>query len=203
MPKPRKTSKIREFMLLDVSRIIEKFNVYVTLAIIPMTKDINKAFWSVFIFIKILSFSLLGRRISLLYHVYYKNFALLQYHIYSGNVYYQHKKFPHSSKYDIPTSYSLYVIKNKNFDNSISSTYQQKENIKSKLKCQESAVSTVMLTSNLLPVTCTSNCSGVNWGLGHQNNFKVGKYTWAIKEDHKKTGVDGKNPSWKCQSWPF
>ncbi len=74
---------------LDVSRIIEKFNVYVTLAIIPRTKDIHKAFWLVHIFIETLSFLLLGRRISLLYAVYWKNLALLQYHIYSGNVYYQ------------------------------------------------------------------------------------------------------------------
>ena len=29
---------------LDVSVIIDKFNVYVTLAIIPRTKEINKAF---------------------------------------------------------------------------------------------------------------------------------------------------------------
>ena len=32
------------FHALDVSGIIEKFNVHVTLAIIPKMKDINKAF---------------------------------------------------------------------------------------------------------------------------------------------------------------
>ena len=55
---------------IDVSGIIEKFNVYVTLAILPRTKDIHKAFWLVHIFIKTLSFLLLGRRISLLYDLY-------------------------------------------------------------------------------------------------------------------------------------
>ncbi len=55
---------------IDVSGIIEKFNVYVTLTIIPRMIHINKAFWLVHIFIKTLSFALLGRRISLLYHVY-------------------------------------------------------------------------------------------------------------------------------------
>ena len=56
--------------ILDVSGIIEKFNVYAMLAIIPRTKEINKPFWLVHIFIKTLSFLLLWKRISLLYHSY-------------------------------------------------------------------------------------------------------------------------------------
>ena len=71
-------------MTLHISGINEKFNIYVTLAIILRTKDINKAFCLVHIFHKTLSFLLLGRRISLLYHVNQKNLALLQFHIYSG-----------------------------------------------------------------------------------------------------------------------
>ncbi len=57
------------FVQIDVSRIIEKFNVNVTLAIIPRTKDLNKAFWLVHIFIKTLSFSLFGGRIWLFYNI--------------------------------------------------------------------------------------------------------------------------------------
>ncbi len=74
----RRISHLFRKRLLDVSGIIERFNVYVTLAIMPRKKDINKAFWLVHICIKTPSFPLLGRRISLLYHVYKKNFALLQ-----------------------------------------------------------------------------------------------------------------------------
>ena len=74
-------------MILDISGIIEKFNVYVTLAIIPRMKSINRALWLVHIFIKTLHFSLLGRRISPLYLVQRKNLALPQYNIYSENVY--------------------------------------------------------------------------------------------------------------------
>ena len=73
---------------LDISGISEKFNVYVTLAIIPRTKNIKRAFWLVHILIKTLSSSLLGRRLSLLHHVYWKNLALLQYHKYSGSIYF-------------------------------------------------------------------------------------------------------------------
>ncbi len=73
--------------ILDVSGIIEKFNVYATLAIIPRTKEINKAFWLVHKFIKTLNFKLLGRRISLLHDFCQKNLALLLFHNYSGNVY--------------------------------------------------------------------------------------------------------------------
>ncbi len=40
----RSTTKNYCLSLLDVSGIIEKFNVYATLAIIPRTKEINKAF---------------------------------------------------------------------------------------------------------------------------------------------------------------
>ena len=47
--------------VIDVSGIMEKFNIYITLAIIPRMKDINKAFWLVHMFIKTLSFSLLGK----------------------------------------------------------------------------------------------------------------------------------------------
>ena len=55
---------------IDVSGIIEKFNIYVTLAIIPRTiNTIELSDWFIF-FIKTLGFSLLGRKISLLYHVY-------------------------------------------------------------------------------------------------------------------------------------
>ncbi len=72
---------------LDVSGIIEKINVYATLAIVPRTKEINKALWLVYIFIKTLNFKLLGRRISLLHDFSQKNLALLLVHNYSGNVY--------------------------------------------------------------------------------------------------------------------
>ncbi len=89
-----KDKKLSDWFILDVSGIIGKFNVYVTLAITSRTKEINNAFWLVHIFIKALSFSSLGRRIPLLYHVDWKNLALLQYHIYSGNIYsHQNTKF--------------------------------------------------------------------------------------------------------------
>ncbi len=45
-------------------------------------KKINRAFWLVPFLIKTLSFSILGRRISLLHHVYQKNLVLLQDHFY-------------------------------------------------------------------------------------------------------------------------
>ncbi len=54
-------------VILDVSGIIEKFNVYATLAIIPRTKEINRALWLVHAFIKTLNFKLLGRSFSLLH----------------------------------------------------------------------------------------------------------------------------------------
>ena len=46
---------------LDVSGIIEKFNVYATLAIMPRTKGINKAFWFHF-------YTIFARRIWLFYY---------------------------------------------------------------------------------------------------------------------------------------
>ena len=80
-------------LTLDVSGIIEKLNVYATLAIIPRTKEINIAFWLVHIFIKTLKVALIGRRISLLYDSCRKNLALLLFHNYSGNVYWQKGRF--------------------------------------------------------------------------------------------------------------
>ena len=47
--------------ILDVSGIIEKFNVYATLAIMPRTKGINKAFWFHF-------YTIFARRIWLFYY---------------------------------------------------------------------------------------------------------------------------------------
>ncbi len=38
------STKVNRLIILDVYGIIEKFNVYVTLAIVPNMKDINKAF---------------------------------------------------------------------------------------------------------------------------------------------------------------
>ncbi len=72
-------------MILDVSGIIEKFKVGVKAWLIM--HEFLKLLWIVNIFVKTLHFSLLGRRISLLYHVHRKNLALLQYNIYSENVY--------------------------------------------------------------------------------------------------------------------
>ncbi len=78
--------QFNDFLPLDVSGIIEKFNVSATLAIIPRTKEINKAHWLVHIFITTVNFKLLGRRISLLHDFCQKNLALLLFHNYSGNV---------------------------------------------------------------------------------------------------------------------
>ena len=60
---------LNSLISIDVSGIIEKFNLFVTLTIVPRMANINRAFWLVHIFIKTLH-SQLGRRISLLYHVY-------------------------------------------------------------------------------------------------------------------------------------
>ncbi len=44
LEKDKYCTKVKKKRLIDVSGIIEKFNVFVTLAIVPKTKDINKAF---------------------------------------------------------------------------------------------------------------------------------------------------------------
>ncbi len=64
------TIKGQNGISIDVSGIIEKLNVYVTLTIRPRAMKIKQAFWFVHILIKTVSSSLLGRRFSLLHHVY-------------------------------------------------------------------------------------------------------------------------------------